>query len=68
LHYKLFPTDMASFAINIKYLKSKAARFYHLSQGNYETLFLQELITVDQLEPKANNCSKAIFDSLFTLF
>ena len=50
---------MASFAVNIKYLKSKPqARFHHLSKGNYETLFLQDLIKTDELEAKANNCRK----------
>jgi hypothetical protein len=59
---------MASFGINIKFLKSKPkARFHHLSKGNYETLFLKDLVTIDELEAKANNCRRVYFLPIISL-
>ncbi len=63
--------DMASFAVNAQHLINHPnAVFPHLSQNNYESIFLQELVTWDELEPKANNCSrvKIVFHSFICLF
>ncbi len=58
---------MASFAINLNYLRENSkAVFYHLSKGNYETLFLQDLVTLDDLEPIAN-CTKVNYLSNYEI-
>ena len=54
-----FPTDMASFAINTKYLiDKKAALFPYVSKKNYESIFLNQLVKIEELEGKADDCTK----------
>ena len=58
---KKFPTDMASFGVNANFLRLKPnARFHLASVGNYETMFLRDLVKIFELEPKGDNCQKVI--------
>ena len=55
----MFPTDLASFCVNVLHLKKRPlAKFHDISLGNYETLLLQDLVRVDELETGKNNCKK----------
>ena len=58
-----FPTDMASFAINVNILyKIKDPYFERLTRGNFEGAFLEKLkIEIEDLEPKADCCTKVSF-------
>ncbi len=57
----MFPTDMASFAVNLGLLIQKPKALFPLqTKGNYETTFLKELVSVSDLEGKADNCNKVI--------
>ncbi|CAF0703166.1 unnamed protein product [Brachionus calyciflorus] len=55
-----FPIDMAGFAINLRLLLAHpSARFSNLVQrGMQESHLLSHLISVNELEPKADNCTK----------
>lgn len=55
-----FATDMAGFAINLTLILSKpdAVFSYKMEKGNLESDFLSLLITKDELEPLADNCTK----------
>lgn len=56
-----FPIDMAGFAINARLIKERPeAKFaYEVPRGYQESHFLEKLgVTLDQLEPKAKNCTK----------
>ena len=55
-----FPIDMAGFAINLQYLlRHEEAEFsYDVPIGFQESTILLKLIAVDELEPKAENCTK----------
>lgn len=55
-----FPLDMAGFAINLShFLKHPEAKFsYNVARGYQESEILRHLTTPDQLEPKADNCTK----------
>ncbi len=55
-----FPIDMAGFAVSLKFiLTSPQARFDGDAQmGFLESSFLQHLVTIDDLEPKADLCTK----------
>ncbi|RXG57123.1 Galactosylgalactosylxylosylprotein 3-beta-glucuronosyltransferase I [Armadillidium vulgare] len=57
-----FPLDMASFAVNLGLLvRSSDAFFSHRSQrGFLETDFLEKLATREDLEPKADSCTKVL--------
>ncbi|XP_054169215.1 galactosylgalactosylxylosylprotein 3-beta-glucuronosyltransferase 3-like [Oppia nitens] len=58
-----FPIDMSGFAVNLQLLLDKPNAYFTLkaSRGYQETLFIHQLITgVDQLEPKAVNCSEIL--------
>jgi hypothetical protein len=58
---RIFPTDMASFAINTRLLiNKKSALFPYVSKKNYESIFLTQLIKIEDLEGKANDCTKVI--------
>lgn len=62
---RMFPFDMASFAVNIQLLKeSPKASFPFYSKGNFEGEFLKYLVKVNELEATESNCSKVrvIFD------
>ncbi|XP_069688828.1 galactosylgalactosylxylosylprotein 3-beta-glucuronosyltransferase I [Periplaneta americana] len=55
-----FPVDMAGFAINLShFLKHPEAKFsFNVQSGYQESEILRHLTTTEQLEPKANNCTK----------
>ncbi|XP_075232879.1 glucuronyltransferase I [Lycorma delicatula] len=55
-----FPIDMAGFAINLQlFLKNPEAKFSYEAKGGYqESILLKSLITRDQVEPVADNCTK----------
>ncbi|XP_061433015.1 galactosylgalactosylxylosylprotein 3-beta-glucuronosyltransferase 1-like isoform X1 [Lethenteron reissneri] len=57
-----FAIDMAGFAINLNLLlqNSKAYFNFHARSGNQESSLLEQLVTRDQLEPKADNCTKVL--------
>lgn len=58
-----FPIDMAGFAVSLKALESQNnVRFSSANKIGYvESHFLSQLINSwDQLEPKANNCTKVL--------
>nr|XP_032832075.1 galactosylgalactosylxylosylprotein 3-beta-glucuronosyltransferase 1-like [Petromyzon marinus] len=57
-----FAIDMAGFAINLNLLlqNPKAYFNFHARSGNQESSLLKQLVTRDQLEPKADNCTKVL--------
>uniref|UniRef100_A0A3Q2XUE1 Galactosylgalactosylxylosylprotein 3-beta-glucuronosyltransferase n=1 Tax=Hippocampus comes TaxID=109280 RepID=A0A3Q2XUE1_HIPCM len=57
-----FPMDMAGFAVSLKLLLSNPdARFDgNAPMGLLESSLLQGLVTMDQLEPRADNCTKVL--------
>lgn len=58
--HRPFPLDMAGFAVNLKLLLAHpSARFSHLVQrGMQESHLLSHLVSINELEPKADNCTK----------
>ncbi|XP_053575927.1 galactosylgalactosylxylosylprotein 3-beta-glucuronosyltransferase 3 [Bombina bombina] len=58
--HRPFPIDMAGFAVSLKLLLSNPkARFDpNAERGFLESSLLGQLVTVDELEPKADNCTK----------
>ena len=66
---RLFPIDMAGFALNVKLLFKHPRA--HISQnsfrGHLESDFLGEqlMLTREDVEPKAEMCSKVSFKDLF---
>ncbi|XP_026072196.1 galactosylgalactosylxylosylprotein 3-beta-glucuronosyltransferase 3 [Carassius auratus] len=57
-----FPMDMAGFAVSLRFiLTTPQARFDGDAQmGFLESSFLQHLVTMDDLEPKADLCTKVL--------
>ncbi|XP_062849282.1 galactosylgalactosylxylosylprotein 3-beta-glucuronosyltransferase 3 [Trichomycterus rosablanca] len=57
-----FPIDMAGFAVSLKLvLANPKARFDGNAQmGFLESSFLQDLVTMEELEPKADMCTKVL--------
>ena len=57
-----FAIDMAGFAVNVKHFLSKPkAKFaYQVKRGHQESEFLKHLVTLDDLEPKAGQCTKVL--------
>lgn len=55
-----FPIDMAGFAVNITLLLQHSVAGFSLSvpRGYQESKLLKSLVTLGELEPKANNCTK----------
>lgn len=55
-----FSIDMAGFAINLKRILENPRAMFHLDAkpGSQESSLLQDLVTRNELEPKAENCSK----------
>lgn len=55
-----FPIDMAGFAVNLKLLLAHpSASFSHLVQrGMQESHLLSHLVSINELEPKADNCTR----------
>ncbi|XP_069094199.1 galactosylgalactosylxylosylprotein 3-beta-glucuronosyltransferase 1-like [Pleurodeles waltl] len=57
-----FALDMAGFAINLNLILEKPNACFHLGikVGFQESSLLQDLATLDDLEPKADNCTKVL--------
>ncbi|XP_040216712.1 galactosylgalactosylxylosylprotein 3-beta-glucuronosyltransferase 1-like [Rana temporaria] len=57
-----FAIDMAGFAINLKLILEKRTATFRLDvPGGYqEPSLLQDLVTMEELEPKADNCTKIL--------
>lgn len=55
-----FPMDMAGFAVSLKLVLTNPEACFdgEAPMGFLESSFLQGLVTMDELEPKADNCSK----------
>ena len=61
-HERPFPMDMAGFAINVNLLLSHPeAEFSETAKRGYlESSLLNGIITVSELEPKAEDCTKVL--------
>ncbi|XP_053545385.1 galactosylgalactosylxylosylprotein 3-beta-glucuronosyltransferase 1-like [Bombina bombina] len=57
-----FAIDMAGFAINLKLILEKPRAMFRLDvKGGYqETSLLESLVNINDLEPKAKNCTKVL--------
>ncbi|KAK1150847.1 galactosylgalactosylxylosylprotein 3-beta-glucuronosyltransferase 3-like [Acipenser oxyrinchus oxyrinchus] len=57
-----FPMDMAGFAVSLPLLLANPAARFHLSaqRGNLESSLLQALVSIEELEPRASNCTKVL--------
>ncbi|TDG99869.1 hypothetical protein EPR50_G00198600 [Perca flavescens] len=57
-----FPMDMAGFAVSLKLVLANPEACFdgEAPMGFLESSFLQGLVTMDELEPKADNCSKVL--------
>ena len=55
-----FPMDMAGFAVSLKLILANPEACFdgEAPMGFLESSFLQGLVTMDELEPKADDCSK----------
>ena len=53
-----FATDMAGFAVSLKRLHEKPDVRFRPLVGRLESDFLHRLVTMQELEPKADNCTK----------
>ncbi|XP_028838116.1 galactosylgalactosylxylosylprotein 3-beta-glucuronosyltransferase 1-like [Denticeps clupeoides] len=61
--HRPFAIDMAGFAINLQLILSKPQayfRFRGVKGGYQESSLLRELVTLQDLEPKAANCTKVL--------
>ncbi|XP_061606695.1 galactosylgalactosylxylosylprotein 3-beta-glucuronosyltransferase 1 [Phyllopteryx taeniolatus] len=60
--HRPFAIDMAGFAINLHLILSKPQAYFKLdAKGGYqESSLLKELVTLNDLEPKAENCTKIL--------
>nr|XP_057931463.1 galactosylgalactosylxylosylprotein 3-beta-glucuronosyltransferase 1-like [Doryrhamphus excisus] len=57
---RAFGIDMAGFAVNLQLLLSKPKADFKLQPGLQEGSLLLDLVTLDDLEPKADNCTKVL--------
>uniref|UniRef100_A0A646QHP0 Galactosylgalactosylxylosylprotein 3-beta-glucuronosyltransferase n=1 Tax=Hemiscolopendra marginata TaxID=943146 RepID=A0A646QHP0_9MYRI len=57
-----FPMDMAGFAVNLRALLDHPSAMFNLSapRGFQESSLLHTLVTMNQLEPKASNCTEVL--------
>ncbi|XP_076875394.1 galactosylgalactosylxylosylprotein 3-beta-glucuronosyltransferase 1 isoform X2 [Brachyhypopomus gauderio] len=58
-----FATDMAGFAVNLQLILRKPRVYFKLKGvkgGHLESNLLKDLITLNELEPKAANCTKVL--------
>ena len=58
-----FAMDMAGFAVNLSLLLNKPDAEFSINapRGFQESRFLEKLTTIEELEPKADLCSKVSF-------
>lgn len=71
--HRPFAIDMAGFAINLRLILFKPQAYFKLRgvKGGYqESSLLRELVTLNDLEPKAANCTKVtyLYESLLFFF
>lgn len=62
--HRPFAIDMAGFAINLRLILFKPQAYFKLRgvKGGYqESSLLRELVTLNDLEPKAANCTKVTY-------
>lgn len=67
--HRPFGIDMAGFAINLRLILFKPQAYFKLRgvKGGYqESSLLRELVTLNDLEPKAANCTKVSLPSTTT--
>ncbi|RZF47648.1 hypothetical protein LSTR_LSTR009532 [Laodelphax striatellus] len=58
---RMFPVDMAGFAVNIEFLLQHPNATMPYKAGYEEDRFLRSLgLTLDQIEPKANGCTEVL--------
>ncbi|CAL8327105.1 unnamed protein product [Lota lota] len=57
-----FPLDMAGFAVSVKMVLANPDACFdgNAPMGFLESSFLQGVVTMEELEPKADNCSKVL--------
>ncbi|XP_054632757.1 galactosylgalactosylxylosylprotein 3-beta-glucuronosyltransferase 1-like isoform X2 [Dunckerocampus dactyliophorus] len=55
-----FAIDMAGFAVNLQLILSKPEAYFKPYTGRQEGSLLMDLATLDDLEPKADNCTKVL--------
>jgi Glycosyltransferase family 43 len=61
-----FPVDMAGFAVSVDYLLQNPNATMPYKAGHEEDQFLKSLgLKLEDIEPKANNCTEVIICSLF---
>ncbi|TRY65620.1 hypothetical protein DNTS_023806 [Danionella cerebrum] len=61
--HRPFAVDMAGFAVNLQLILSKPHAYFKLKgvKGGYqESSLLKDLVTLSDLEPKAENCTKVL--------
>lgn len=59
--HRPFAIDMAGFSVNLQLILSKPQAYFKLQgvKGGYqESSLLQDLVTLSDLEPRADNCTK----------
>lgn len=59
--HRPFAIDMAGFAVNLRLILQRSQAYFKLRgvKGGYqESSLLRELVTLNDLEPKAANCTK----------
>ena len=68
--HRAFALDMAGFAVNTRLLMAhRAAEFsYSVSRGEQESFFLSQLVSLTDLEPKANNCTEVDVQQVSDIF
>lgn len=60
-----FPIDMAGFAVSLNLVLANPEACFdgNAEMGFLESSFLQNLVTMEELEPKADTCTKVDFHS-----
>ncbi|NXU45115.1 B3GA1 glucuronosyltransferase, partial [Drymodes brunneopygia] len=61
--HRPFAIDMAGFAVNLRLILQRSQAYFKLRgvKGGYqESSLLRELVTLNDLEPKAANCTKVL--------
>lgn len=61
--HRPFAIDMAGFAVNLRLILQRSQAYFKLRgvKGGYqESSLLRELVTLNDLEPKAANCTKIL--------
>jgi galactosylgalactosylxylosylprotein 3-beta-glucuronosyltransferase 1 len=57
-----FPLDMAGFSVNLKLLiERKDTYFTNFTKSYFEGAFVENLVTLNEMEAKADSCTKVFF-------